>query len=343
MSGGLSTKIHVGLHAIGTLQDDWLELEKRAECHPFGCFHWCMNQARLHSAKGQTPLAICVYNDQRCVAILPLVQDRISRKLPFKCLKHMCSAFTDYQEFVVERSDSAAMLFEMCLNALVNSEYAKMPLLFAYPSAQLRELCSLVKHLLPQQLPFNHWRHSYYKRSFPNLKSKVIREARRRRKKLFASADVEIRLDIPLDESLVTWVLDQNALRFGSNRLTDIAHRQSALQLLFDYQSSLHLSAVLIDGHPAAAHLGFMCDSTLQYYLLAADDKYREFSVGIVLLHEIITAHPQVTEIDFLRGDEEYKKDWANVYTTDNGIVCLPQNTHSLVKWIAQIYTIRNQ
>lgn len=343
MSNRFSTKISIGLDSFNELQDDWLALETSANSHPFSAFYWCRNQAQLHTVHGRTTVVVSVYDGNHCVAILPLVQHHISRKLQIHCLQHLCSAFTDYQDFIVAPTVDAQKLFQLCLSLLAESDYANLPLIFAYPSEELRQCCASLKHLFRQQLPFNHWRHSQYKSAAAPLNSKVLREARRRRKKLVQHTDCTILINTALDGDLVDWVLDQNAARFGPNQLTDRANRNSIQQLLKTYQSSLHLSVVLIDGLPAAAHLGFIRGTTLQYYLLASDDNFRQYSVGIVLLNEIITAHDSVTNIDFLRGDEGYKKDWANTVTTDNGLICLPREMSLVNAWLVKLYAKRNQ
>lgn len=343
MSNRFSTKICVGLESLSKMQDDWLALESSTNTHPFSGYFWCLNQAQLHASQGREAIVVCVYENSRCIALLPLVKHHISRKLKLQCLQHLCSAFTDYQGFIVEPTIDALMLFQLCLSQLADSKYAKLPIIIRYPSAQLHQFCGLSQDYFGRQLPFNHWRHSVYNSADTPLNGKVLREARRRRKKLEQHTDCKILINTPCDEGLVNWVLDQNAARFGPNQLTSRANRQSVQQLLQSYQSSLHLSVITIEDKPAAAHLGFLQGSTLQYYLLAADNNFRQFSIGIVLLNEIISTQKNITDIDYLRGDEEYKKDWANTVTIDNGVICLPHGTNPITAWFTKLYAKRNQ
>lgn len=343
MNNQFSTKISVGIQSLTELKNDWIALEKLANSHPFDSFFWCLNQAHLHTEKGRTVIVVCVYDLDRCVAILPLVQQNMSRKLKIPCLQHLCSAFTDYQNFTFAPSEDSDTLFQRCISKLAESEYANLPLIFNYPSSVLRQCCLSAKRYFREHIAFNHWHHSQYKSDAAPLNSKVLREAKRRRKKLAQHANYEILINTAYDEKLIDWILDQNAKRFGPNQLTAAKNRTSVKRLLRTYQSSLHLSVVTIDGLPAAAHLGFLRDSTLQYYLLANDDNFRQFSVGIILLNEIIAVHSNPSNIDFLRGDEEYKKDWSNTVNIENGLICLPRKINIITAWLIKIYAKRNQ
>lgn len=343
MNNQFSTKISTGLQSLIKLKNDWIALEKLANSHPFDSFFWCLNQANLHAEQDRTVIVVCVYDLNRCVAILPLVQQNISRKLKIPCLQHLCSAFTDYQNFIFAPSANSHILFQLCISKLAESEYANLPLVFNYPSPELRQCCLSMKRYFRQHIAFNHWCHSHYKADAAPLSSKVLREAKRRRKKLAQHANCEILINTAYDEKLIDWILDQNAKRFGPNQLTATTNRSSIKRLLRSYQSSLHLSVVTIDGLPAAAHLGFLRGSTLQYYLLANDDNFRQFSAGIILLNEIIAVKSDPSNIDFLRGDEEYKKDWSNTVNIENGLICLPSKINIIKAWLLKIYAKRNQ
>ncbi|QPG06384.1 GNAT family N-acetyltransferase [Salinimonas marina] len=151
----------------------------------------------------------------------------------------------------------------------------------------------------------------------------MAREARRRKRKLEQTGDIEIQTDAAFDETLISWILDKSAQRHGANSLTSEKQRSSVLALFNQYRSSLHLAFIKKDGAYLAAHLGFKYQQTLYYYVPVTTDEQRSLSPGIILLHEIIQQLPtmQLDTIDFLRGEESYKQDWGNTHLTNSAML----------------------
>ena len=83
---------------------------------------------------------------------------------------------------------------------------------------------------------------------------------------------------------------------------------------------------------PVAAQIWFVSNGTAYIFKLAYRTSYRKTSVGTVLtaaLIEQVIAVDRVSSIDFLTGDDNYKKDWMqsqrNLYRM---IGCNKQTVH---------------
>jgi ribosomal protein S18 acetylase RimI-like enzyme len=93
---------------------------------------------------------------------------------------------------------------------------------------------------------------------------------------------------------------------------------------------SLRLGLVHVDGEPAAAQVWIVNGSTASIYKLAYDEKFSDLSVGTVL-----TAHlmqhaidvDKVSTVDYLTGDDPYKKDWMSHRRERWGILALNRRT----------------
>lgn len=77
----------------------------------------------------------------------------------------------------------------------------------------------------------------------------------------------------------------------------------------------LRLGLAFIDGEPAAAQLWIVKDGKAAIYKIAYDQKFRDLSVGSYLtmyLMERVIDGDRVREVDYLSGDDPYKRDWMS-------------------------------
>ena len=86
----------------------------------------------------------------------------------------------------------------------------------------------------------------------------------------------------------------------------------------------LRLGIATVDGVPAAAQLWIVCRGVAAIYKLAYDERYASLSIGS-LLTERLMRHvidvDRVVEVDYLTGDDAYKRDWMSGSRERCGIV----------------------
>ena len=93
----------------------------------------------------------------------------------------------------------------------------------------------------------------------------------------------------------------------------------------------LRLGIASMDGRPAAAQFWIIKDSTAYIYKVAYEEEFTKLSVGAVALFKMfqhVLNHENVREIDFLTGDDAYKKDWMSHSREMVGLVAF--NKHSV-------------
>lgn len=79
--------------------------------------------------------------------------------------------------------------------------------------------------------------------------------------------------------------------------------------------SQLRLGLLSLDDHPAAAQLWFVAGRVAHIFKLAYDPEFSQYSVGTILtmkLMEHVLDVDHVEVVDFLSGDDEYKKQWMS-------------------------------
>lgn len=95
-------------------------------------------------------------------------------------------------------------------------------------------------------------------------------------------------------------------------------------------QGSLRLGIAYIDDQPVAAQLWIVYQGVASIYKLAYDEQFARFSIGSILTahlmkHVIDIDHVQ--EVDYLTGDDDYKKDWMSQRRERWGVIAFNQTT----------------
>jgi len=102
---------------------------------------------------------------------------------------------------------------------------------------------------------------------------------------------------------------------------------------------ALRLGILSVDGEPAAAQLWIVHHGKALIYKLAYDERFADLSVGTILsatLFQHALDVDKVTEVDYLSGDDGYKKDWMSQRRERWGILALNPRTPRGVLAIAR-------
>jgi CelD/BcsL family acetyltransferase involved in cellulose biosynthesis len=86
----------------------------------------------------------------------------------------------------------------------------------------------------------------------------------------------------------------------------------------------LRLGVLSIDGRAVASQIWFVKDGVASIFKLAYIEEFGKLSVGTVLTHELMRSAidaDQVRVIDYLSGDDAYKKDWMTRRRERRGII----------------------
>ena len=77
----------------------------------------------------------------------------------------------------------------------------------------------------------------------------------------------------------------------------------------------LRLGIVWLNGEAIAAQLWMVCNGKADIYKVAYDESFKAYSPGTVLtahLLQHVLEKDQVVEVDYLIGDDAYKKTWMS-------------------------------
>ena len=93
---------------------------------------------------------------------------------------------------------------------------------------------------------------------------------------------------------------------------------------------TLRLGLIHVDGEPAAAQIWIVQDQRALIYKLAYDERFEELSVGTILtaaLMKHVIDIDKVAEVDYLTGDDTYKKKWMSHRRERWGILAMNSRT----------------
>jgi len=102
---------------------------------------------------------------------------------------------------------------------------------------------------------------------------------------------------------------------------------------------SLRLGTAHVDGEAAAAQFWIVQNGVALIYKLAYDERFRDLSVGSILTASIlqhVIDVDRVHEVDYLTGDDDYKKDWMSGRRERWGILAMNPRTLGGITAIAR-------
>jgi CelD/BcsL family acetyltransferase involved in cellulose biosynthesis len=92
----------------------------------------------------------------------------------------------------------------------------------------------------------------------------------------------------------------------------------------------LRLGLCLLDDRPIAAQLWLVRNGVAYIVKLSYDEAYGRYSPGVILtafLMRSVIDQDRVREVDYLKGDEEYKRDWTPLRRTRQGFIAYNRAT----------------
>lgn len=95
-------------------------------------------------------------------------------------------------------------------------------------------------------------------------------------------------------------------------------------------QGWLRLGIAYIDAQPAAAQVWIVYNNVASIYKLAYDEQFASFSIGTILTARLmrhVIDTDKVREVDYLTGDDNYKKDWMSHRRERSGLIAFNLRT----------------
>lgn len=106
------------------------------------------------------------------------------------------------------------------------------------------------------------------------------------------------------------------------------------LMRVYAEKGSLRMGIAWMDGQPVAAQVWIVSHGRAEIYKLAYDERFKHYSPGTLLsalLMERVIEKDKVIEVDYLIGDDAYKKTWMSQRRERWGLVAYnPRSAHGM-------------
>ncbi|MEN6585600.1 MAG: GNAT family N-acetyltransferase, partial [Sulfuricella sp.] len=204
-----------------------------------------------------------------------------------------------------------------------------------HPTFELLESAIRQAGLKPYRFfDFGNWHLPVHGRSFQTyfqgLTSQVRHTIRRHEKKLFALERGKLKIvtgNEGLEEAIAAW----HKIYGRSWKAAEPFPRfVPELIRMCAARGWLRMGLAYYDGEPIASQIWIVSHGRAAIYKLAYDEKFAHLSAGTILtahlLHHVLDVD-KVKEVDYLIGDDDYKKDWMSHRRERWGIVAYNSRT----------------
>ncbi len=185
------------------------------------------------------------------------------------------------------------------------SELKKSVNFFKYPSSRLFHFANWYLPVLGRTYD------EYFSELSPRVKNTVTRKYRAFEK----LENAEIKIFKALDKVEAAINDFQAVYKNSWKRPEPYPEFIPGLIKLAAEQQALRLGIIYLRGVPIAAQLWFVADQTAYIFKLAYDEEYKKYSAGTILTASLmrhVIDIDKVEVVDFLSGDDEYKKEWMS-------------------------------
>ena len=290
----------------------WLEFYRKADnshvfLHPSLCLAWIDTYRPLRNIE---PL-FCIAKYQDNSVFLPLIIWRKNWKNLFQKvvvpIGH--SDFDYHQPLIINESNNHSLFFEQLVFEIelrFNFDVIEINGLFHGHSFLTNEEKDVAPYV--DIYPF-----SDQEEYINSLKTKLRGDIRRQIRRLHEKGSLSM---VSYNASNLTDIDFEHFLRHHSMKWPNAYKAPGFHKNILEYglkKGSVHYSEIKVDDEIISWHLGFLDNTTFYYYMPAINQRWRNYSPGKVHLYMLIknSIDLNLRVFDFLRGDENYKRGWA--------------------------------
>ena len=309
------------------LPEGYLQLLDGTGCHSFDqTLPWYESlcefvlpqnfRLRIHGVEDQ--------NSGRAIAVLPVVEKLSAIPLAGSQILPLGNYYTSIYEPILSSEQnvekvvaklgqgliSSSSWFEMDLNPMNKDSLCFDELIKFFRKAGF---------YVQPYFRFGNWYTEIKERSFDEyylgLPSRLRETLKRKHNKLHKKFDTTVRI-VSSTEGLDEALADYESVYRKSWKIAEpFPQFIRQISRRFAKDGWLRLGLIYVDKVPVAAQIWFVKNRTASIFKLAYDNEYSSYSVGslltMALMRHVIDVD-QVGIVDYLCGDDDYKKDWMS-------------------------------
>jgi len=317
--------------AIPALAPSWQVLFDRvSDASPFQSWEW-LSSCWREAPRGRLWI-LCARDRGLLVGILPLVVSRY-RGLPIRRVSFLGAPLSDYHDALALREHRDACRDAFAAHLLRHADAWDLVDLTDVPKESSLARLGAAKHRLEvahhrvcPYVPLPDSWDAYRATLGKRLRATLGRKRRKLERELDARFDLAGEAELAPTLEALFELHDRRWQQRGlSGAFSDEAvrriHRRAAP--LFLRRGWLRLHRLTVAGETRAVYYCFQRAGRVYYYLSGFDLALERYSAGTVLLGQVVASAiaEGARELDFLRGDENYKYEWGAIDRTTVRIV----------------------
>lgn len=314
-----------------SLRSDYLEAWQLSSKEHFeNSIEWFeLLQKHVFSDDSHTRYYVASDQAMRPIALLPL---RLITQGWTKQIKSLSNFYTSLYSPLLAGVEARNQLHRLLAESVKDFKGANV-IRFAPMDAESHEFKSLLEGIRALGwIPFRYFCfHNWYLKNPDNWndylqgRSRNLRDSIKRRRKQFAASGGIIEIISGMSDDIDTAIASFHEVYRASWKVPE-PYPDFIPALIHHLARSglLRLGIARLDGKPIAAQLWIVTGKTASIYKVAYHEDFASYSPGTVLtsyLLEHAIENDHVEEVDFLIGDDEYKKKWMSDRRERWGIV----------------------
>ena len=169
-----------------------------------------------------------------------------------------------------------------------------------------------------------------YEQYYSELPSALKNTIKRKKKKYFTNGNARIEIlrdDIDMPKAISDY---ESIYRASWKKAEPYPDFISTLIHNYAKKKQIRLGLVYVEDVPIAAQIWIVKEDKASIYKLAYDNNYSKYSAGTILsdcMMRYVVDEDKVNEVDYLIGDDAYKKDWMSHRRERWGIIAYNPDT----------------
>jgi len=323
----------IKLAKFGELSDEAILLLKAGDINFFSSFFWYKNWINsVVLAKNEKVQFLNYIQDGDVKLLIPL-------KSNGKSLESLANYYSPLFQVVSCLENKNDLFLEVFFKELKKSPYIWDTIVLR-PMKQdyILYLSSYLKEIGLPNIPFFCFANWYlevkfrsYDQYFSTLSSRVKNTVIRKTKQFYKLKDTRVEIiteSKDLDKGIADFETVYALSWKGDETYPDFI---SGLIKTASEHGALRLGVAYLNNTPVAAQLWIVADNSAYIYKLAYDEKHKKLSAGSILtatLMRYVIDIDKVAHVDYLSGDDRYKKEWMSHRRERWGIMIF--NRHSM-------------
>lgn len=343
LNNNFSVKVVSRQDDLANLRDDWNKLaSKQGSYMPFLCFDWFQLWIE-HFLDNHQLFILLFYEDDNLETIAPFMMKKGKFKgANVRRIELIGNVYSPVRYFLFgvgddrERVKNLSLIFQFLLRS-----YKDWDIMDLYPIPEENNNCGVLNESLDKSslktweyVCFGDWYLDGINYSsdtyFANLSRKQRKNIRQCRNRTEKYGKVVFKMVTKRDEAEAymkmyfrvyakSWKRREG---FGPGFYMDLTKHLAN-------KDWLRLGFVLVDDVPIVAGIAVVCNGVAYFEKTAYDEDYEKLGAGSIWFAEMIKYVidvDNVSVIDFLRGDEEYKKRWMPKRRERKGVLIFNNN-----------------